>query len=294
VNTIWDYLPGTPEEQAAKLEVLTRIHGRITPGVLGRMKEEEAKNLREMDPPETLRVIAPTDLPAAVKRRFEERNGTLGTPFYVDYKAGTSTNDGHTLLRLAATIDGIVLPDGTRVDTASRSTVFAEMIRSLERDGPLATSVSFCAVLMVVLVATWTRRGTFSVILTLVLGVTWTVGFAAHFGVRLNFLNFIALPITFGIGSEYPFNIYDRSRLLGGDITSAVKLHLGAVALCSFTTVIGYGSLLFADNQALQSFGKLSISGEIACVLGALFFLPSLLHVLRGRTEPRATAHLET
>jgi len=285
VNTIWDYLPGTAEEQALKLEVLTRIHGRITPGVLGRMKESEANNLREMDPPETLRVISPQDLPVAVKRRFEERNGTLGTPFYVDYKPGTSTNDGHTLLRLAATIDGVVLQDGTRVDTASRSTVFAEMIRSLERDGPLATGVSFCAVLVVVIIATWSRRGTFSVILTLVLGVTWTVGFAAHFGVRLNFLNFIALPITFGIGSEYPFNIYDRSRLLGGDITSAVKLHFGAVALCSFTTIVGYGSLLFADNQALQSFGKLSIAGELACVLGALFFLPSLLHVMRSRGE---------
>ncbi len=281
VNTIWDYLPGTPAEQEEKLLVLARIHGRITPGVLGRMKEDEANNLREMDPPDTLHVLASGDLPLAVKRRFEEKNGTLGTPFYVDYRPGTSTNDGHTLLRLAATIDGIVLPDGTRVDTASRSTVFAEMIRSLARDGPLATSVSFCAVLVVVIIATWSRRGTFAVILTLVLGVTWTVGFAAQFGVRLNFLNFIALPITFGIGSEYPFNIYDRSRLLGGDITSAVKLHLGAVALCSFTTVVGYGSLLFADNQALQSFGKLSIAGEIACVLGALLFLPSLLHVLR-------------
>ena len=62
--------------------------------------------------------------------------------------------------------------------------------------------------------------------------------------------------MKFGIGSEYPFNIYDRSRLLGGDVNAAVKLHFGAVALCSYTTVIGYGSLLFADNQALRSFGR--------------------------------------
>jgi predicted RND superfamily exporter protein len=108
----------------------------------------------------------------------------------------------------------------------------------------------------------------------------WMVGWAALLGVRLNFLNFVALPITFAIGSEYPFNIFDRSRLLGGDVTSAVKLHLGAVSLCSYTTVIGYGSLLFADNQALRSFGKLAIVGEIACLVGALLFLPALLHVL--------------
>jgi predicted RND superfamily exporter protein len=120
------------------------------------------------------------------------------------------------------------------------------------------------------------------VLLALVLGVVWTLGLATLSGERLNFLNFIALPITFGIGSEYPFNIFDRSRLLGGDVTAAVKLHFGAVALCSYTTVIGYGSLLFADNQALRSFGRLATSGEIACVVAALLFLPSLLHLLDG------------
>jgi predicted RND superfamily exporter protein len=225
-----------------------------------------------------------------LKRRFQEKNGTIGTVFYVRYKPEVARNDGHNLLRMATTIDSVVLPDGTHVDTASRATVFAEMIRALERDGPLATGVSFVAVMCVVIAATASRRGTVSTLLALILGVTWTLGFAAIVDVRLNFLNFIALPITFGIGSEYPFNIYDRSRLLGGDVTQAVKLHLGAVTLCSYTTVIGYGSLLFADNQALQSFGKLAISGEIACVVAALLFLPSLLHVTDGilKKERRA------
>jgi predicted RND superfamily exporter protein len=103
---------------------------------------------------------------------------------------------------------------------------------------------------------------------------------------KLNFLNFIALPITFGIGCEYPFNIFDRARILEGDVSAAVQRSGGAVALCSYTTTIGYGSMLFADNQALQSFGRLAMSGEIACLTGALFLLPALLHVTRRR--PRA------
>jgi uncharacterized protein len=162
----------------------------------------------------------------------------------------------------------------------SRATIFAEMIRSLERDGPLATAVAFFMVALVVAAATSSRRGTFAVLASLVLGVTWAVGGAALWGERLNFLNFIALPITFGIGSEYPFNIFDRSRLLGGDVTRAVKLHLGAVTLCSYTTTVGYAALLFADNQAMRSFGRLAILGEITCLLCAMFFLPSLLHLI--------------
>jgi predicted RND superfamily exporter protein len=288
VTTVSDFLPGTTVAQSAKLAVLTRLRERITPTVLSRLSEDEATNLKAMIPPETLAALTVEQLPPLLRHNFSERNGVIGTVFYVRYRSGISNNDGHNLLRMSRGLDGLVLPDGTRVDTASRATVFAEMIKSLERDGPLATGVSFLGVLVVVLLATSSKRGSFAVVLSLVLGVVWTLGIAAFVGERLNFLNFIALPITFGIGSEYPFNIYDRSRLLGGDVTSAVKLHFGAVALCSYTTVIGYGSLLFADNQALRSFGRLATSGEIACVIAALLFLPSLLHLLDGWRRPGA------
>jgi predicted RND superfamily exporter protein len=161
--------------------------------------------------------------------------------------------------------------------------VFAEMIRSMERDGPRATLTSLLAVSLVVLLSTRNLRGAVAVLAALLLGVTWLVGGAAWFGEKLNYVNFITLPITFGIGCEYPFNVYDRSRLLGGDVTAAVKRVGGAVALCSFTTVVGYSSLLFADFQALQSFGRLAVSGEIACLAGALLMLPALLHLLGRR-----------
>ena len=167
----------------------------------------------------------------------------------------------------------------------------AEMLRSMERDGPLATEVSFCAVLVVVVLTTGSFRGAFTVICALVMGVLWAVGGGALNDMKLNFLNFIALPITFGIGCEYPFNVFDRSRLLGGDITSALRRTGGAVALCSFTTAIGYSSLLFADNQALQSFGRLAMSGELACLIAALFVVPSILHVWKSKTIEKAEPH---
>jgi predicted RND superfamily exporter protein len=100
---------------------------------------------------------------------------------------------------------------------------------------------------------------------------------------QLNYFNFIALPITFGIGCEYPFNVFDRTRLLSNDVSTAVSRTGAAVALCSYTTTVGYASMLFADNQALQSFGRLAMWGEIACVGMALLFLPSLLHLLLRR-----------
>jgi len=299
VSTIHDLLPGTVKEQEAKLAILERIRDRLSPRVLHDVKsEEERQRLIDMKPPATLKVLEPKDVPALLRRHFEEKNGTIGTVFYVKYNSDMSLSDGHNLLRIAKTTDNVKLADGTVVHTASRSSVFAEMIRSMERDGPLASFASLAAVSVVVLAATASFRGFVCVIISLVIGVIWMVGGAAWTDAKLNFLNFIALPITFGIGCEYPFNIFDRSRLLGGDITTAVRRSGGAVALCSYTTTVGYGSLLFADNQALQSFGQLAMGGEIATLVTALFVLPSLLHLWKaphGTVSPEhaLTAGLE-
>ena len=199
-------------------------------------------------------------------------------------------SDGHVLLRMAQTTDNLVLADKTVVPTASWWTVYAEIIRSMGRDGPLATFTSLGMVVLVVVAATRSARGALAVLSALLFGVMWALGAGVAMDMKLNFVNFIALPITFGIGCEYPFNVFDRSRLLGGDVRSAVALSGGAVALCSYTTTIGYGSLLFSDQMALQSFGKLAMSGEVACLLGAILFMPALLQILGKARRPAEPA----
>ena len=56
----------------------------------------------------------------------------------------------------------------------------------------------------------------------------------------MTFLNFIALPITFGIGAEYALNVVTRYRE-ERNISRTVITTGAAVALCSWTTIVGYG-----------------------------------------------------
>jgi predicted RND superfamily exporter protein len=49
-----------------------------------------------------------------------------------------------------------------------------------------------------------------------------------------------------------------------------------AVVLCSWTTIIGYGSLVIASNRALRSFGWYALLGEVACLCTALLMVPAL------------------
>jgi hypothetical protein len=288
VVTVWDLLPGSPAEQRAKLVALERLRRRLTPRVLSELDPQEKGYALKLKSQQKLGEIGPEDLPPLLQRRFEENNGTLGTVYYVKYNNNRSLSDGHNLLRIAAVTENVILPDGTRVVTASRSGVFAEMIRSMARDGPLATSLSFLAVAVVVVFATGSVVGAATVLSVLIMGVLWMMGAMAFLDVKLNFLNFIALPITFGIGCEYPFNLFDRARLLGGDVALGVRRSAGPVALCSYTTLLGYASLTFADNQALKSFGRIAASGELACATGALVVLPAILHLMNRLPRLRA------
>ena len=69
-----------------------------------------------------------------------------------------------------------------------------------------------------------------------------------------------------------------RWRVEGpGSLQRVLRETGGAVALCSLTTIIGYASLLVADNQALRGFGLLASVGEVACFAAALLALPAWL-----------------
>jgi predicted RND superfamily exporter protein len=108
------------------------------------------------------------------------------------------------------------------------------------------------------------------------LGVALMLGVGAWLGQRLNFTNFIALPITFGIAADYSINVLKRAQS-SGNPRDAVAYTGGAVALCSATTVIGFGSLLVAQNGALFSFGELAVTGELTCLATAVLVVPAYL-----------------
>ncbi|MGH7280967.1 MAG: hypothetical protein ACRELY_05540 [Polyangiaceae bacterium] len=277
VTTLADMLPGTAEQQAEKLAVLDDIREHLTANVISSVSADERKTLESVRPPESLHVVSLEDLPPFVKRRFTDNAGHLGIVFYVKPRDGIVFADGHNHLRLSATTDNVRLPDGTIVETASRSTIFAEILRSMRRDAPLSSLAALIGVVAVISIATGRISLALPVLAALAMAVTWLCGWAAVTGARINYVSFIAFPITLGIGAEYPFNLADRVRLLSGDVAGAIRRSAGAVLLCSFTTMVGYGSLLVSDFQALASFGKLAVVGELASVTAAVLVMPCFI-----------------
>lgn len=286
VTTAHDYLGGRPAVVQRKLEVLADIRHEID-RALPRLRDRDREFAEEFRPPERLRPLTAGDLPPLLRERFTETNGHFGTAVFVEIDPKLSRSRGEQLLKIADLLEGVRDPSGQVVPNASRASVFAEMIRSMTRDAPRTVGVAFTVVVVVAALATGALLPVLAVLSSLLLAVWLTLGAAASFDVRLNFLNFVALPLTFGIGVEYAINFCDRVRALG-DIRESLQSVGGAIAACSLTTMLGYGTLLFGDNLALRSFGKYAVMGELSCLGTALLMLPAGLTLLRRRTRLRA------
>jgi hypothetical protein len=282
-----------PEGQAEKLPVVDEIRALATPENLAFLPPDKRMAVQKVLPPADLRPFGAADLPETVRRRLTDLEGRIGTAVLVHQAGRVDVWDGREVLRFAQEMRSIELPGGPPV--ASMLLLLADVLDSIARDGPRATYLSLVGVLVLVVVAFGLgKRSVRSfadaawVLASLGVGVLWFGGLAGALDLKLNMLNFIALPITFGIGVDYATNIFQRRRLdHARSIASVVRTTGGAVVLCSLTTIIGYSSLLVARNQALISFGVLADLGELACLAAALFALPA---VLRLREIAKASA----
>ncbi len=283
VVTIWDLLPGTPEVQQRKLGLIAQIHKLTHDPALEVLNDKERADLNKINPPEGLHQLQPGDLPPFARRPFTESDGTIGRVVLMyppDEKF--SVWNGRDLLRSASVLQYLHLANGKVVETSGSAVVFSAMIRSILHDGPIATAASLIAVLIIICFTIRPAAAALLALATLLLGVLLMMGGAGWAQVHVTFLNFIALPITFGIGAEYALNVITRYRE-ERDVLKAVVSTGAAVALCSWTTIVGYGSLLAARNRALQGFGLMAILGEVSCLSAAIIALPAILLWRRAR-----------
>ena len=177
--------------------------------------------------------------------------------------------------------------------TAGRAVIFSDILKSVLHDVPRAVSLSLALTLAAVIV-TFRRGGwhALSVLFALAVGVGGEALYLYGRGIKINFLNFAALPITFGIGVDYAVNVMQRYRADGSrDILAALRTTGGAVVLCSLTTMLGYLALLGSENRGIRSLGVIAVVGEVSCLLAAVTVLPALWFLVeRARQATRDPA----
>jgi predicted RND superfamily exporter protein len=287
IRTLDDLLP---PDQAERQREVERIRKKLTPNVRNNLTDEQRKRVETFLGQESVPAIEASAIPAILLKGLQEREGRADRAVLVFPKLTASLWDGPgnaTFVDALRTIARV--PEsmgGKAARLAGGPPLTADIIASMRHDGPLASLLAFFGVVLTVVLLFRGRMATPYVLSALLVGVLWMLALCMALRIKINFINFIAFPITFGIGVDYAVNVMARYVGDGArDVGGAIRGTGGAVSLCSVTTIIGYSSLLVAKNLGLYYFGFLAVLGEITCLTVAVIVLPAALLWWRRQSE---------
>jgi predicted RND superfamily exporter protein len=277
-----------PPDQPTRINLLQGIFDQVTPRVLSSLSDEDRALVEKLKKTTVLAPITLSEVPDSFSRFFREKDGQVGRLVLVYPTLQATAEHGRAQLEFARSIRSAARSADPEAEVAGGIILMADVIEAITRDGAVATVLSFAGVALLTILLTRALRDAAWIVGALCLGTLWMGGAFGALGLKMNFANFVVLPITFGIGVDYAVNLYQRYKQAGsGRVTAALSGSGSAVALCSLTTIIGYGALLVADYQAVFSFGLSAVIGEIACLASALLAMPAFIAVRDAHVKSR-------
>jgi len=125
-------------------------------------------------------------------------------------------------------------------------------------------------------------RHTFWAILPLLLGMVQMFGLLGLLNIPLNLANMIVLPIILGIGIDNGVHIVHDFLQQGRKYRQMSPSTCMAIVINSLCNMVGFGSLMIASHQGLQSLGRVLTIG-MGCILANSLVLPNLLLLYQQR-----------
>lgn len=153
-----------------------------------------------------------------------------------------------------------------------------ESSRLLLRSFLTAAWLSICAILLLISLSFWSLRDIVISLSPLVLGVPILLGIMKLGGIAFNFANFFAVPILIGTGVDNGVHLVNTARA-GISLAGTRR----AVTLCSLTTIIGFGMLVFSEHRGISSLGMVLAIGAAACLLVSHTVTTALIRAWRPR-----------
>jgi hypothetical protein len=278
-----------PTDQEKKIELVGEIKDRVLRAHRRHFITDADWDRVAPELPDELRPIGIADLPDDLVRPFSERDGTRGRVVYIVPAEHQSVYDAKYLMRWADAFREVKLPNGDVIRGTGDPVIFSDMLIAIGEEAPKAVLTSFVGTLLVIVFAFRGRRPAWITLGTLTLGLSYLVAFLELDHVKLNFLNFVALPISIGVGADYALNMMARrEKEPDAPVERVIVETGGAVILCSLTTTLGYLALLLSINRAVRSFGLVAAVGEMTTLMAAVLVLPSVLIARRRRAAAPA------
>ncbi|GBC76486.1 Siderophore exporter MmpL4 [bacterium HR07] len=155
--------------------------------------------------------------------------------------------------------------------------------RTMKRDFQISTLLATGIILVILSIGLgwgWALVG----IIPVGLGFLWMLGTMRLTGLDFNFANIIISSLLIGNGVDYAVYLL-HGFLEDRQIEVAWKKTAAPIMGSALTTMVSFGSLLFAATPGLRVFGLSALYGIGFTTLFTLLFLPALLSFVRPRAD---------
>ncbi|MEC8929347.1 MAG: MMPL family transporter [Verrucomicrobiota bacterium] len=235
--------------------------------------DQTLRVLREQQPEGGIGV---DDLPASLRNRFVGATGKLLLQVYPRNDLGGTVWDRPVQERFVKDVRQVSpAVTGTPVQLYEYTGLLVDSYL-------VAAGYALGAIVLMVLLHFRSLMAVFLALLPVAVGVLWMTAVMRLTGVPFNPANIMTLPLVIGVGVTSGVHILNRfaeeqnPAILGRSTGKAILVS-------AFTTVAGFGSLMIAKHQGIESLGIVMAVGTVTCMLAALVFLPAVISLLIGR-----------
>jgi len=219
------------------------------------------------------------DLPESLRSRFVGVSGKFVLQVYPRKNVWQREDQREFIHELREALD----PDGDNHPVITGTPVqLYEYTGLLKRSYEEAALYALAAIAILVFVHFRSLLSLMLALLPVAVGTLWLGGIMGFFGIAVNPANIMTLPLVIGIGVTNGIHILNRfaEEQSPGILSKSTGK---AVLVSGLTTIAGFGSLILAKHQGIQSLGLVMSTGVATCMISGITFLPAVLKLLRHR-----------
>ncbi len=210
-------------------------------------------------------------------------------PLY-NYEGGAPVRTALASVQRGIGALGLTAGNGVQVHITGEAALDNEQVQTVSHSAGLATTLSFGLVLVFLLLGLRSPGFVFAILVTLVLGLTWTAAFALFATGPLNLISvafavlFVGLAVDFGI--QFSFR-YQEERLSADHATAlrqTARRVGNALSLAAAAAAISFYSFVPTNYAGIVDLGIISGTSMFFALLANLTVLPALITVLNPRS----------
>jgi hopanoid biosynthesis associated RND transporter like protein HpnN len=223
------------------------------------------------------------------KQAEEQRRQFIVLQPYLD-ASGVSTEASLEALRRTAKELNIDRANGVNMSITGDVALSYENLQTVKNSTGAATFISLVLVGIIFFVGLGSGRMVFASLLTLVMGLIWTTGFAIAFVGSLNLISITFAVLFIGLGIDYSIQFCLRYKELimtgyseSDGITTTARGVGRSLLLSCITVAVGFYSFVPTAYAGVAELGLISGSGMFISFFMTITVLPALLTVFRTK-----------